>query len=549
MSDDARLLEDDIAAREDALDITRSFIVQAPAGSGKTELLIQRYLRLLAIVADPEEIIAITFTRKAAAEMQFRVLEALRKARQGEMPAQPHEQRTFDLATAALERDRERGWNMLANPRRLKIQTLDSLNASIARSRPLSEPGSASGVRVVSDAELTALHRQAAMATLDYITTAGPLHDAVKGVLEHLDNNTSIYVDYLAHMLSTRDQWLPFTGSGDMTAEEATALRQVLEGYLDTAIRRHLELAISLLPPGVRHELPALLDYAAANLSGSGATDSPIVALAGLAELPPIETTAVHEWHGIADLLLTQKGEFRKQVDKRCGFPPEGKDQKQAIGELLGSLAGHDLLAETLHGVRQLPPEHYHDDQWGVLLALFRLLPLASIELKRLFAEQGLADHIDVAMTAGKALGTADSPGDVALLLDYQVSHVLIDEMQDTSHAQYRMLEALTGGWQPDDGRTLFCVGDPMQSIYRFRNAEVGQFLLARRHGIGGLRLTPLVLRRNFRSGGNLVDWFNEVFPHIFAERDDAASGSVSYSAAVTVGPLAGLGECRTHPV
>ncbi|MEJ2258135.1 MAG: 3'-5' exonuclease, partial [Woeseiaceae bacterium] len=114
---------------------------------------------------------------------------------------------------------------------------------------------------------------------------------------------------------------------------------------------------------------------------------------------------------------------------------------------------------------------------------------------------------------------------------------------------QYRMLEALTGGWQPDDGRTLFCVGDPMQSIYRFRNAEVGQFLLARRHGIGGLRLTPLVLRRNFRSGGNLVDWFNDVFPHIFAERDDAASGSVSYSAAVTVGPLAGLGECRTHPV
>ncbi len=549
MSDAAQLLQDDIDAREDALDITRSFIVQAPAGSGKTELLIQRYLRLLATVADPEEIIAITFTRKAAAEMQFRVLEALRRARQGEQPDAPHEQRTFSLATAALKRDADRDWNMLANPRRLKIQTLDSLNASIARSRPLSEPGNASGVRVVTDAELTALHRQAAFATLDYVTTTGVLHDAVTGVLDHLDNNTPIYVEYLAHMLSTRDQWLPFTGSGDLAPKEAAALRQTLEGYLETAVTKHLELTAALLPPNVGSELTHLLDFAAANLAAAGVTGNAILALAGLTDLPPLEPSAIDAWRGVADLLLTQKGEFRKQVDKRAGFPPEAKEQKQAMKDLLESLAGHEQLAEALHGVRQLPPLQYNDDQWSVLLALFRLLPLASIELKRLFAEHGLADHIDVAMTAGKALGTADSPGDVALLLDYQVSHVLVDEMQDTSHAQYRMLEALTGGWQPGDGRTLFCVGDPMQSIYRFRNAEVGQFLLARQRGIGSLELAPLVLRRNFRSGGGLVDWFNRVFPDILAERDDAASGAVSYSAAVTVDQLAGVGTCHTHPV
>ena len=102
----------DAAARIRALTPDQSFIVQAPAGSGKTELLTQRYLRLLSCVDQPEEIVAITFTRKAANEMRNRVLEALEKAR-GPRPEKFNEAATWELARAVLARDEAVGWNVI----------------------------------------------------------------------------------------------------------------------------------------------------------------------------------------------------------------------------------------------------------------------------------------------------------------------------------------------------------------------------------------------------------------------------------------------------
>ena len=80
-------------------------------------------------------------------------------------------------------------------------------------------------------------------------------------------------------------------------------------------------------------------------------------------------------------------------------------------------------------------------------------------------------------MAAENALGNNENPSDLALFMDYKIQHLLIDEFQDTSITQYRLIEKLIIGWQPNDGRTIFAVGDPMQSIYRFRQAEVGLFL------------------------------------------------------------------------
>ena len=114
--------------RLQALDPTRSYIVQAPAGSGKTELLIQRFLTLLGQVEQPEAVVAITFTRKAAAEMRHRVIAALQSA-SGPQPDTPHEKHTWKLAQAALAQNDERNWRLTEHPSRLRIQTIDSLCA------------------------------------------------------------------------------------------------------------------------------------------------------------------------------------------------------------------------------------------------------------------------------------------------------------------------------------------------------------------------------------------------------------------------------------
>ncbi len=198
--------------------------------------------------------------------------------------------------------------------------------------------------------------------------------------------------------------------------------------------------------------------------------------------------------------------------------------------------------------MRELPPTAYTDSQWAVLVALIRLLPLAVFELQNLFTRRSMTDFVEMARAADAALGTTDSPSDIALLLDHQIRHVLVDEMQDTSLAQYEMIRALTRGWEPGEGRSLFCVGDPMQSIYRFRNAEVAQFISARREGIGEVGLDELILRQNFRSGEYLVDWFNRVFPSVLAPEDDPLTSAVAYASAVPAAQHLGHGKVRIHP-
>ena len=547
MHSDEHLNAADLRARENALDVTRSFIIQAPAGSGKTELLIQRYLRLLAIVNNPEEVVAITFTRKAAAEMRIRVLDALSSAQRAEVPDKPYERLTIDAAQAVLERDRELAWNLTEFPRRMRIQTLDALGAGIARSLPLSS-ALGGAPQTLADSEMQAIYCSAAAATIDWLATENQVRQAVESVLVHLDNNAGIYIDYVARMLETRDQWLSFVGGGTEDRENILAVRQKLEQRVCDLIVQRLTQIRNLMPAGHSGALCSLADYAARNMRQLH-PDHLLAALEGLTQLPGSGPETTKSWCAIAELLLTRNGSWRKSITGNIGFPAADNGEKDEFRVLLDELRDEELLRQCLHRVRELPPHRYSDDQWDILLALFNLLPLAVTELRRIFGDRGVVDHIEISLAASLALGSADDPGDMALLLDYQIKHLLVDEMQDTSISHYHFLEKLVAGWEDGDGRTMFCVGDPMQSIYRFRNAEVGQFLIARDLGLADLPLEPLLLRRNFRSGENLVHWFNDTFHEALPREDDISAGAIAYSEAVSVAEHAGKGCCTIHPV
>ena len=316
MTTENQFLNDDEDARLAALDVGRSYIVQAPAGSGKTELLIQRYLKLLAIVDNPEEVLAITFTRKAAAEMHFRVLEALKSSARGDTVQEAHQMVTATAATAVLAKDRELQWQLIANPGRMRIQTLDSLNASISRMQPMSSGSGAAHNAIVADAEMSALYRKAAFLTLDQLSENGAMRDATEKVLLHVDTNTSLYASYVARMLATRDQWLPFIGSGLLDAEEATSLRTRFESNLEVTVLDNLARIHASMPATISAALINSAQYASEQCEAADRLDSPIYDLHGLSSLSSDSATDIVRWQGLAELLLTKPGQWRKTVTK-----------------------------------------------------------------------------------------------------------------------------------------------------------------------------------------------------------------------------------------
>ncbi|ROT45954.1 exodeoxyribonuclease V subunit beta [Pusillimonas sp. NJUB218] len=522
----------DAAARQQALDPQRSFLVQAPAGSGKTELLTDRILALLATVERPEEIVAITFTRKAASEMHARVLLKLGQGL-GPEPPEAHRRESWRLARAAIERDRQMGWQLLQYPARLSIRTIDAFCAHLVRGMPwLSTMGGMPGV--CDDAGR--YYREAAQATIGLVDDV----ESVARVLAHLDVDLRAAETLLAEMLGSRDQWMPLLDAGS----DARLLSRFLAETIDEDVAR---LAV-LMPVGWSHDLAVPCRTAADILAQEGKMPEvlPLVDWSGA----PFDTSQADlpRWQALAALLLTKDGRLRKTVNKATGFEAKS-DHRAAFMAWLQHFDGTEPWVSALAEIRTAPAQGYQDWQLDVLSDLLEVLRLAWAQLMVQFSQAGEVDFIEVSQRALRALGSADDPTDLLLSLDGAIRHLLVDEFQDTSQAQIELLERLTSGWMPDDGRTLFLVGDPMQSIYRFRKAEVGLFLKVREAGLGQVPLTSLQLTTNFRSQTSVVDWVNSVFGPLFPAAPHIGLGAIPYSSSVAFNPpLDGLGV-SLHPV
>jgi ATP-dependent exoDNAse (exonuclease V) beta subunit len=174
-----------------------------------------------------------------------------------------------------------------------------------------------------------------------------------------------------------------------------------------------------------------------------------------------------------------------------------------------------------------MPPPRYEDEQWQLLRHLFVTLRYAVAELNVVFAEQNQSDFVELGISAETVLKVpddhlGDAPSDLSLALSDRVRHLLVDEFQDTSRQQLRLLSALVRGWDSGDGRTCFLVGDPMQSIYLFRQAEVELFAQLQKHGLASegplVEFETLQLTTNFRSGPGIVVPLNDMFVKVFGE-------------------------------
>lgn len=495
--------------RDQALDISQSFIVQAPAGSGKTELLAQRYLKLLTTCNEPENVMAMTFTNKAVNELIERVLSALKLSNQPR-PEQMYKQITYDLALAVMQRSDEKNWQLLQNPKRLKISTIDSLNSLIANRYPLQSQLVPRQIMAQSWQREDA-YQYAAEQTLLMIDDE-LYGDKIAYLLLYLDNNVDKFYKLVTKMLAKRDQWLTRLyrdGAMDLHILKDSAKKIILQHlqHLHGVAKGHLnERFFALISVNTNQDISAIKS------------------------IPGHDFSQLESWKLIGNLCLTTGGTWRKVLSKKNGFTTDFKVEKNDLISLFETLSGQTQLQKALHQLAQLPDTDLSSTQTEILGVIAQVLKLCTAHLDLHFKTQQAQDFIEVALNANQALDGQIGVSDVALFLDYKIQHLLIDEFQDTSASQFNILEKLINEWQDNDGKTLFLVGDPMQSIYRFRESQVGLFLQVKEKGIASIFPKSLVLSSNFRSSKSIVESNNDFFKTIFPAQNNVHQGAISYS-------------------
>lgn len=524
----------DLDARRQALEAQNSYIVQAPAGSGKTGLLVYRMLTLLAKVEQPQQVLAITFTRKATAEMRERLLELLEYAESGHNSNDAFEQQGIDLATLVLQQDRQCQWRLLDAPQQLQILTIDSFCAKLTSSMPwLSRLGDKPRTTDQAETHYLAAIESLFAELLDDNSTIAP---ALNSVLLELDFNYNKARTLFASMLAKRDQWLRHFLQSNLSE-----LRSHLEQAWYELVAEQIHAIKQLFSDPALAELCMLAQYADANLHADGKL-SELSAFREYDQEQSFDANALQpeHWRALCHFLLTD-GKFRKKVNIKQGFVARTTETNR-MHEILAEFQGDEVLLDALNETKMLPETRFNDSDWEQLLALEKVLKVLAGFLQLRFRATGECDHSEVTQRANLALHDLARPTDLGLRLDAHLQHILVDEFQDTSHGQIELLKKLTEGWYEYNElniahpKTLFLVGDPMQSIYRFREADVSLFLQVKDNAktkiFPDVNIQSLSLTENFRSCKSLVNWFNDTFSKSFPKHNNVLSGAINYASA-----------------
>jgi len=500
----------DRKVREEALNTGESFILEAPAGSGKTALLTARYLALLARVSHPRQILAVTFTRKAAAEMSTRITQVLKQAQLKERPSpeNPWESLLLSLGEMALKKHQAHP-AILFNPESLQVGTFHGFCASLVRDWPL-EAEIPPGLGVLEDIEQEAiLERAVDQYVGDVLSEKAPGEEieAYKRCLGSLNNNPDALSGQLLDLLRRRDRLEPvveiFHPGGDIESL-GERLNQRLEAYGNLSLSRLRDYYLE-------HEEDWRSLKRALSEGRSPAGEKLPEAI------PGIGFKSIPRWKEVKEVFLTGQGTARKQFGPRYGFPADFSKRESA-----GLIRNLGLeVADLLYFVSGWPDPAEDNVGLAALKDILILVSGAWKRLRNLIQARGL-DYLELEMAAMRALSKPEHPSESLLFYHEHLRHILVDEAQDLNDVQTEILGKLIEGWEPGDGRTVFMVGDPKQSIYRFRRAEVSLFYELKERGLNRkgeepFPLRPLLLRANFRSRPHLIEFANSLFEKVMA--------------------------------
>ncbi|MBI2832951.1 MAG: UvrD-helicase domain-containing protein [Acidobacteria bacterium] len=482
----------DRAARTFAVDPRNNVVLEASAGTGKTSVLVGRYVNLLRAGVDPGNILAITFTRKAAAEMRGRIIRDMK-------------------AAARLSGDDSRRWrNLRDRLGDIAISTIDAFCLALLREFPL-EADLDPGFELADETEVPRLVEEALDRALRICRDIARRDRDVALVFAHL-KLPQIEVG-LAHLLERRlvacealDRYLQ-RGPADL--DDVGICRQVGERLLEVLGSGRGGMQALIADGPIRHPRFALLVRELSALQGGSSN--------------PSQTRQLVEL--VRDHFLTQSGKPRQRLS---GYAPEHfvlPTASKRHGSLIVRLA--PAVMNVLDAFAR---------ELNVVLArgVRRIFAIAAAEYRRTLEAHAVVDFSEVLARAIQLLAQMDEFSQSRYRLEARYHHVLVDEFQDTSRAQWRLVSSLIASWAEgmgvgDDAAvppSIFVVGDRKQSIYRFRDADVSVMDRAIRD-VTALRPQSAPHRSissSFRSRAEILAFINDLFTALenAGDRSDA---------------------------